>query len=65
MHVPGAEATVVIASEELDSESAWRMLAPGELVHVTSDLVVHSSLAVPGPPAHLIPLPAANPNIDT
>jgi predicted glutamine amidotransferase len=57
--------TVVIASEELDSEPGWRMLTSGELIHVTADLTVHTTLAVPDPPAHLIPLPAANPNIDT
>jgi predicted glutamine amidotransferase len=71
VHVSGASrspappATVVVASEELDAETGWRMLAPGELVHVGPDLTVRSPLAVPDPPAHLIPLPAANPNIDT
>jgi predicted glutamine amidotransferase len=65
-HVHTAQVpTVVVASEELDGETGWRMLASGELVHVTSDLAVHSSLAVADPPAHLIPLPADNPNIDT
>ena len=58
-------ATVVVASERLDDESGWRMLAPGELVHVTADLAVHSSIAIPDPPAQLIPLPPGNPNIDT
>ena len=29
------------------------------------DLSVHSQLAIPQPPAHLVPLPADNPNIDT
>jgi predicted glutamine amidotransferase len=57
-------ASVVIASEELDGESGWRMLEPGELVHVRPDLSVESRIAVPGPPAHLVPLPADNPNID-
>ena len=56
---------MVIASEELDGESGWRMLAPGELVHVRPDLSVHSQIAIPQPPAHLVPLPAGNPNIDT
>ncbi len=67
MHVPALESTasVVIASEQLDGESGWRMLAPGELVHVRADLSVHSKIAVPQPPAHLVPLPASNPNIDT
>ena len=50
---------------QLDGESGWRMLAPGELVHVRPDLSVHTQIAIPQPPAHLVPLPADNPNIDT
>jgi predicted glutamine amidotransferase len=65
MHVPTARSTVVVASEKLDAETGWRMLAPGELVHITADLAIHSSLAVPDPPARLIPLPTTSPNIDT
>lgn len=67
VHVPALDsaASVVIASEELDGESGWRMLAPGELVHVRPDLSVHSEITIPEPPAHLVPLPAGNPNIDT
>jgi predicted glutamine amidotransferase len=67
VHVPGLDrtASVVIASEQLDGESGWQMLAPGELVHVRPDLSVHSQIAIPQPPAHLVPLPAGNPNIDT
>jgi glutamine amidotransferase len=56
---------VVIASEKLDGENGWRMLAPGEIVHVRPDLGVESWIAVPKPPAHLVPLPPGNPNIDT
>jgi predicted glutamine amidotransferase len=58
-------ASVVIASEALDGESGWRMLAPGELVHVRPDLGVESWIAVLEPPAHLVRLPPGNPNIDT
>jgi glutamine amidotransferase len=58
-------AAVVVASEQLDGESGWRMLASGELVHVRPDLSVHAQLALPQSPAHLMPLPAGNPNIDT
>ena len=58
-------ASVVVASEALDGEGGWRMLAPGELVHVRPDLSVESFVAVPEAPAHLVPLPAGNPNIDT
>jgi glutamine amidotransferase len=56
--------SVVVASEELDGERGWRMLAPGELVHVRPDLTVESAVVLPDPPAHLVPLPAG-PNIDT
>jgi len=67
VHVPELHAlpSVVVASEELDGEHGWRMLAPGELVHVRPDLTVESAVVLPEPPAHLVPLPASNPNIDT
>ena len=65
VHMPSRAASVVVASEELDGESGWRMLAPGELVHVRTDLGVQARIAVPEPPAHLVPLPSGNPNIDT
>jgi predicted glutamine amidotransferase len=67
VHVPALEAvaSVIIASEQLDGDSGWRMLAPGELVHIRPDLSVHSRIALPKPPAHLVPLPAGSPNIDT
>jgi predicted glutamine amidotransferase len=67
VHVPAldAAASVVIASEQLDGESDWRMLAPGELVHVRPDLSIHARIAIPQPPTHLVPLPPDNPNIDT
>jgi predicted glutamine amidotransferase len=57
--------SVVVASEELDGEHGWRMLAPGELVHVRPDLTVESAVVLPEPPAQLVPLPESNPNIDT
>ena len=67
VHAPALQAlpAVVIASEELDGEQGWRMLTSGELVHVRPDLSVESAVVIPGPPAHLVPLPADNPNIDT
>jgi predicted glutamine amidotransferase len=67
VHAPALQAlpSVVVASEELDGESGWRMLASGELVHVRPDLTVESAVVLPDPPAHLVPLPAGNPNIDT
>jgi glutamine amidotransferase len=67
VHAPGLQEhpSVVVASEELDGERGWRMLASGELVHVRPDLSVESAVVLPDPPAHLVPLPADNPNIDT
>jgi len=46
----------VIASERMDANSGWRLLEPGELVHVDPQLRVTSTIAVPDPPAHLIDL---------
>ena len=67
VHAPSLDrtASVVVASEELDGESGWRMLEPGERVHVRPDLSVHSEVAVADPPARLVPLPPGSPNIDT
>jgi glutamine amidotransferase len=67
VHAPALQTrpSVVVASEELDGEQGWRMLAPGELVHVHPDLTVESAIVIPDPPARLVPLPTANPNIDT
>ena len=66
-HVPGLDSlpSVVVASEQLDGETGWRMLAPGELVHIGSGLTVESAVALTQPPARLIQLGSANPNIDT
>jgi glutamine amidotransferase len=66
VHAPALQElpSVVVASEELDGERGWRMLAPGELLHVRPDLTVESAVVLPDPPAHLVPLPAG-PNIDT
>lgn len=67
VHVPALDsaASVVVASERLDGESDWRMLAPGELVHVRPDLTVESTVVLTEPPARLVPLNGRNPNIDT
>jgi predicted glutamine amidotransferase len=65
VHMAEAAASVVIASEALDGETGWRMLEPGELVHVRPDLSVASRIAISEPPAQLVPLPAGSPNIDT
>jgi glutamine amidotransferase len=67
VRVPALDAarSVVVASEQLDGETGWRMLAPGELVHVGPDLSVDSAVVIDEPPARLIPLRGPSPNIDT
>jgi predicted glutamine amidotransferase len=65
VHVPDLVPSVVVASEQMDGETGWRMLAAGELVHVRPDLSVEEAVVIPDPPARLVPLPADNPNIDT
>ena len=67
VHAPALHATasVVVASEELDGEDGWRMLAPGELVHVGPGVGVESAVVIDEEPARLIPIGAENPNIDT
>ena len=67
VHVPALDSaqSVVVASEQLDGESGWRMLAPGELVHVRPDLTVESAVVMTEPPARLVPLSGRNPNIDS
>jgi predicted glutamine amidotransferase len=67
VHVPAlhSAASVVAASGQLDGESGWRMLAPGELVHVRPDLGVQSAVVIAEPPARLVPAGGLNPNIDT
>jgi glutamine amidotransferase len=67
IHVPELHTapSVIVASEELDGESGWRMLADGELVHVRSDLSVESAVVMTEAPARLVPIGAQNPNVDT
>ena len=67
IHAPAldAAASVVVASEELDGEDGWRMLAPGDLVHVGPGVGVESAVVIDEEPARLIPIGAENPNIDT
>ncbi len=57
--------SVVVASERLDGESGWRMLAEGELVHVRPDLTIESAVVLTEPPARPVPLPGPSQNIDT
>ena len=57
VHVPALQSapSVVIASERLDAESGWRMLAEGELVHIRPDLSVQSEVVIDEAPARPAP----------
>jgi len=52
----GDQASVVIASEPMDSDPAWRPLASGELVHVDRELRVSSGIVIEHPPGHPLTL---------
>jgi glutamine amidotransferase len=45
---------VVFASEPMDDDPRWRLLEPGELVHVDSELRVSRGVVLPDPPRHLL-----------
>ncbi|MGK4585635.1 class II glutamine amidotransferase [Kitasatospora sp. HPMI-4] len=44
--------TVVVASERMDENPAWRLMAPGELLHVGPDLRQTRRIILPDAPAH-------------
>jgi glutamine amidotransferase len=54
-------AAVIFASEQMDEDPGWRMLAAGELVGVDQELHVRSRIAIEEPPAHPIPLEDLDP----
>lgn len=54
-------ASVVFASEPMDDDPGWRLLEPGELVHVDGELDVTSRIEVDDPPAHPIRLEDLDP----
>lgn len=46
--------SVVVASEPMDDDPGWRLLEPGELVHIDADLRIATQIAFPDPPRHLL-----------
>jgi predicted glutamine amidotransferase len=55
--------SVIIGSERMDDDPGWRLLAPGELVHVTADLSIATSNPFMAAPAHLLRLPDLEPGV--
>lgn len=51
-------ALVVVASEPMDADRAWRELAPGELLHVDGALRVSRRTILHAPPSHPLTLAA-------
>jgi predicted glutamine amidotransferase len=55
-HVRSAEASgrpvVVVASEPMDDDPGWRALRPGELVHVSAELELSSTVVLPDSPTY-------------
>ena len=46
--------SVIVASERMDDDPGWRLLDPGELLHVSSTLQINSTAPFPPEPAHLL-----------
>jgi glutamine amidotransferase len=44
--------SVVFASERMDNDPRWRLLVPGELVHVDAALHITRDVVLPDPPRH-------------
>jgi predicted glutamine amidotransferase len=53
--------SVVIASERMDDDPGWRLLDPGELLHVSATLEIESRAPFPAGPAHLLSLSDLDP----
>ena len=47
-----AQPSVVIASEKIDDDPAWRLLDAGELLHIGPSLHISSSKPFPPEPRH-------------
>jgi glutamine amidotransferase len=55
------EPAVVVASECMDEDAGWRLLDPGDVLHVDADLNVTTRARVDEPPAHLLRLEDLDP----
>jgi predicted glutamine amidotransferase len=48
--------SVVFATERMDDDPRWRLIEPGELVHVDAGLQISRRLVLPDPPRHQLQL---------
>ena len=53
--------SVVFATEKMDDDPRWRLIDPGELVHVDAGLQISSDLVLPDPPRHQLDLDDLSP----
>jgi predicted glutamine amidotransferase len=60
-HDLAAAPAVVLASERMDDNPAWRLLEPGELVHVDAERRLHCRIALDQAPAQLLTLADLDP----
>jgi predicted glutamine amidotransferase len=51
-----AQPSVIVATEPMDEDAGWRLLEPGELVHVGPTLAVESTVVLDRPPVHQLTL---------
>jgi predicted glutamine amidotransferase len=58
----GDTPAVVVASEPMDEDSAWRALASGELLHVSQELQTSSMIVLDHPPGHQLTLTDLSPH---
>ncbi|WP_066373039.1 class II glutamine amidotransferase [Herbidospora mongoliensis] len=47
---------VVVASERMDADPGWRLMEPGELLHVDGAQRTHKKIILPDPPRHQMSL---------
>jgi predicted glutamine amidotransferase len=55
------KSSVLFASERMDEDPNWRLMEPGELIHVGPDLSLSSSHPFPATPSHQLTLDDLNP----
>jgi glutamine amidotransferase len=53
--------SVIIATERMDDDPGWRLLDPGELLHVRSTLETESAAPFPPEPTHLLQISDLDP----